>query len=260
VELEQLERDVRALSVDIGARNLAHPDSLTRARVYIADRLTEIGFVPRVESYRARSYLSEILVGEKPGAAATVVVGAHYDTHGESPGADDNATGVATLLAIAEALRDRPLRNTVRFVAFPNEERPYTRTRAMGSRVYAMRCRARRDRVDAMLSLEMLGAQRKITVVSNLRSRHLARTVHENLRPVHARRLVLPGFLPLVKSSDHWSFWKEGYPAVMITDGGPLTYPHYHRRTDQIANVDFNHLGQVTSALIEAVAALAGSR
>ena len=74
-----------------------------------------------------------------------IVVGAHYDSHGPSPGANDNASGVAALLELAEVLRPRSFSRSLRFVAFTNEEEPFTRSLGMGSRQYARRCRERRD-------------------------------------------------------------------------------------------------------------------
>ena len=86
-----------------------------------------------------------------------IVVGAHYDAHGPSPGANDNASGVAALLELAEVLRPRSFSRTLRFVAFTNEEAPFTRSVEMGSRQYARRCRERRDTIVAMICLETIG-------------------------------------------------------------------------------------------------------
>jgi acetylornithine deacetylase/succinyl-diaminopimelate desuccinylase-like protein len=82
-----------------------------------------------------------------------IVVGAHYDTVPGSPGANDNATGVAAVLALARRFAGRPRPRTIRFVAFVNEEPPWFQTEAMGSVVYATQARRRGDRISAMLSL-----------------------------------------------------------------------------------------------------------
>lgn len=264
----QLERDVRMLAETIGARNLrdeGRAENLAAAREYVATRFGELGMSVARERYQVGERDVEILITELRGSTRPneiVIVGAHYDTHGRSPGANDNATGIAALLAIAESLRLAPRDRTLRFVAFPNEEHPFTRTHLMGSRVYAKRCRARGEHVVSMVSLETLGAHRRrprVAVVSNLASRslRLARRVHEALHPVDARRVIGPGFLPLLRSSDHWSFWKEGFAAVMVTDGGPVRYLQYHRRSDRTDVVDFEALAEVTSALANAVSAIA---
>src|SRR5690606_32985277 len=86
-----------------------------------------------------------------------VVVGAHYDSAEGTPAANDNGTGTAALLALAEAFAARRPSRTVRFVAFANEEPPHFKTDAMGSWVYARRCREASERIVAMLSLETMG-------------------------------------------------------------------------------------------------------
>jgi Zn-dependent M28 family amino/carboxypeptidase len=215
-----------------------------------------------------------------------VLVGAHYDSIRGGPGADDNATGTAALLALARGL-SRGMQRTVRLVAFANEEHPHTRRRTMGSLVHARACRARRERIIAMLSLECLGfhvrdenARRgdgDLTrllrlvpvwtdgafVVSNFRSRRLGEWVASSLQqngPLPIHRVTAPGFLPLAKSSDHWSFWKNGYPAVMITDAAPLRYRHYHRATDSVERIDAEALAAMTDAVTGTVEALANAR
>src|SRR5205085_7245752 len=86
-----------------------------------------------------------------------IVIGAHYDSVDGSPGADDNASGAAAMLAIARALAREKHEQTIRFVAFVNEEPPYFQTEAMGSWRYAKRCHDRKETITAMLSLESLG-------------------------------------------------------------------------------------------------------
>ncbi len=77
---------------------------------------------------------------------------------------------------------------------------------------------------------------------------------------IHGQGLALPGFLPLVKSSDHWSFWKQGYPAVMVTDTAPLRSRHYHRRSDTLDRVDFDTFARVVTGLTGMVERLAMER
>ncbi len=253
------------LAETIGPRNLrddTRAANLAAAREYVASRFGALGMTVTREPYRVGEREVEILSTELRGQTHPtdiVVIGAHYDTHGDSPGANDNATGIATMLAVAESLRMAPRDRTLRFVAFPNEERPFTRTHLMGSRVYARSCRARGERIVSMISLETLGAHRRkprVAVVSNIASRRLAWRVHRAL-PIEARRVVAPGFLPLLKSSDQWSFWKEGFDAVMVTDGGPLRYLQYHRRSDRPEIIDFAALAEVSTALTDAIGAIA---
>jgi Zn-dependent M28 family amino/carboxypeptidase len=84
-------------------------------------------------------------------------VGAHYDSVYGSPGADDNASGIAALLEISRCLAALSTVQTVRFVAFVNEEPPFFYSNGMGSAVYARAARERDDDIRLMISLEMLG-------------------------------------------------------------------------------------------------------
>jgi hypothetical protein len=288
-----LREDVMALALDIGERNLRdalRARRLELARDYLAQRLEGMGATVRFDGYEAADHQVDNLEVELPGTspdAGVLVVGAHYDSALHSPGANDNASGVAALLALAAVFHGgalpRPTR-TVRFVAFCTEEQPFTRTPEMGSFVYARRCRARGDDVRAMLSLETLGSYARghrwpegpfplnlfsplradfFAVVGNRASRALVRQCVESFpsQPdVKCKGVALPGLLPGVKSSDHWAFWQHGYPAVMLTDTAPLRYRHYHRSSDEAERVDFETLATVTTGLVSVVRALASPR
>lgn len=193
-----------------------------------------------------------------------IVVGAHYDTVPGSPGADDNASGVAVLLELAARVRN------VRFVAFANEEAPYFLGPEMGSFVYA---RDRGAGVRAMFSLEMLGFYRDtpgsqqypaplglfypdranfIAFVSDLGARRLLRRSIAVFRK-HARfpseGVAAPAMIPGVTWSDHWSFRKHGIPAIMVTDTAFYRYPHYHLPSDTPEKLDYDRMARVTLGL-----------
>lgn len=202
-----------------------------------------------------------------------VVVGAHYDTCYDTPGADDNATGVAALLELARALREVELRRTLRLVAFVAEEPPHFGTDDMGSRRYAALCRERGDRVVAMLCLETLGyyssapgSQRYpapldllypdtgdfVAFVGNLRSRGLVRRAIGAFREAAvapSEGIAAPALLPGIAWSDHWSFWREGFPAVMVTDTAPFRNPNYHGGADLPGSLDLERLALVVLGL-----------
>ena len=109
-------------------------------------------------TFVAEDYTCANVIAELRGTSDEIVIlGAHYDTVDESPGADDNASGVAALLALARTFAHTTPRRTIRFVAFANEEPPYFMTEWMGSYQYAQRCHQRGEKVVAMLSLESLG-------------------------------------------------------------------------------------------------------
>ena len=216
-------------------------------------------------------------------AHEVVVVGAHYDTAAGGPGADDNASGVASMLAIARALaasHHAPAR-TIRFVAFVNEEPPYFWNAEMGSLVYAKACKARGDAIVAMLSLETLGYYRDepgsqkyppivssfypdrgdfVAFVGNLGSRGVVHDAIRTFRGAEAfpsEGATLPSFVTGVGWSDQWSFWQVGYPGVMVTDTAPFRNPHYHQMSDRPDTLDYARLARVTEGLVAVVKKLA---
>ncbi len=281
---DDLVNSVEALSGGIGERNLPRYRSLLAAADLVERALREAGLEPRREGFLAEGRECSNLVAEIEGAgrkAEIVVVGAHYDSVPGSPGADDNATGTASLLALARAFAEKRPARTLRFVAFANEEMPYSGTVAMGSRVHALGCRGRGENIVAMLSLETMGyystapdSQRYpfpfgllypstgdfIAFVGNVASRDLVRKTVGCFRrttPFPSEGGALPGFVPGVGWSDHASFWEQGYPGVMVTDTAPFRYPHYHTAEDTPEKIDFGRLARVVGGLERVVADLA---
>jgi hypothetical protein len=203
--------------------------------------------------------------------SGSIVVGAHYDSVPGSPGADDNASAVAVLIELAALLKSAAI--PVRFVAFANEEMPYFLGPEMGSWAWAKRARERGERIRAMFSLEMLGYYRDvpgsqqypaplglfypnrgdfIAFVGDLGARGLLRRSIEAFRrnaQFPSEGVAAPGFVPGVTWSDHWSFRRHGYPAVMITDTAFYRYPHYHLPTDTPDKLDYERMARVTLGL-----------
>lgn len=281
---ESLQHHVNVLADDIGERHVRRPQALAAAAQYIEGALSSIGYAVHRQLYEAEGITCANLEVECPGRgrpAELILVGAHYDTVEGSPGADDNASGVAAMLEIARLLRGWHLGCTVRCVAFVNEEAPFFHSRAMGSAVYARAARARGDDIKIMLSLEMVGYFSSgprsqhyppllrffypergdfIGFVSNLRSRFALVKVHEAFRSQCAfpsERLASPALVPGVSWSDQLSFWQMGYPALMVTDTAFYRNPHYHRFTDTPDKLDFESMACVTVGLAQAIAALA---
>jgi Zn-dependent M28 family amino/carboxypeptidase len=281
---ERLNAVVHHLAAEIGPRNINHYPSLGRAAAYIEAELGHIGYAPFRQSFEAKGKEFSNIVGEKRGAETPddiFIVGAHYDTHKSSPGANDNGSGLAVLLELARAASQLQFRRTIRFVAFTNEESPFTRTSHMGSLVYARHSNERRENLVGMLCLETLGSYTEeigsqrlslgglllprsgnfLALVGNLASRPLLRLCSDALQAepaVPIRVLSLPGQLPGMRSSDHWSFWKYGYQAVMVTDTAPLRYNHYHRSTDTLDKLNLDWLARVADGLQRVVRSAAG--
>jgi hypothetical protein len=273
-----IRRDIDALAGAIGGRSAwSNPRGLVAAAELLERSLTEAGYEVKRQSFRAARSDCANLEVEFPGATRpgeVVVVGAHYDTCGDLPGADDNASGVAAALALARTLRSGPAPGrTLRFVIFVNEEPPFFRTEAMGSLVYARECRRRGDDVVAMLSLETVGyytdvpgSQRYpwplswfypstgdfIGFIGDGSSRGLVRSAVGSFRR-HAsfpsEGAVLPRSIPGVGWSDHWAFWQCGYPAAMVTDTAPFRNPNYHAPGDTPETLDYDRMARVVDGL-----------
>jgi len=281
---DRLKRHVRVLAGEIGGRSIGNIGSLDAAAEYIRAELRAVGLTPADQSYSVAGAKVANIEAELTGEAGAgiVVIGAHYDTAGGLPGANDNATGVAACLEIARTLaRARP-QQTLRFVFFANEEPPYFQTEHMGSLVYANRCAERHEPITGMLSLETIGyysdepgsqvypdglrlrfpkTANFLGFVANIASRRLLRRVVGSFRAAvnfPSEGAVAPAGIPGVGWSDHWSFWQQGYPALMVTDTAPFRYPYYHTAQDTPDEVDYDRLARVTLGLTEVTRDLAG--
>lgn len=283
----ELERHVRALAVDIGERNVGRPAGLSRAADYVEQGLARTGLPVGVQAYAVQGVLCknfevELRGRERPDEI--VIVGAHYDSAPGTPGADDNASGTAAVLELAARFRRlaAPHARTLRLVAFVNEEPPHFQTPDMGSWRYAKRSRERGEKIVAMLSLETIGyysdaegSQKYppplgffypsrgdfIGFVGNPGSRELVRSALGTFRSsarFPSEGAAVPGVLPGVGWSDHWAFWQEGYPAIMVTDTAPFRNPHYHQASDTPERMDFARMTRVVVGLERVIAQLAG--
>ncbi len=281
---ERLAGHVAMLAGEIGERNVWHPAALEAAAGYIEQTFRDLGYRVAEQVYQAQGMevrnLEAALEGASP-AREIVVVGAHYDSVMGSPGANDNASGVAALLEIARLVAGHRPARSLRLVAFTNEESPFFRSSQMGSQVYARRCRERGEDIVAMLALETIGYYTDtpnsqhypnplyglayphtgdfLAFVANLSSRRLLRRCLGSFRAHTAfpcQGVAAPGWLAGVHWSDHWSFWREGYPALMITDTALFRYPHYHAPTDTPGRLDYPGLARVTAGLARLVTEL----
>jgi hypothetical protein len=279
-----LEGHVRLLAHQIGVRSDETHLNVQRAARYIESVLTALGYKVASQEFTAskRTYRNlEATLGGQGISHEVVVIGAHYDSAEESPGADDNASGVAAVLELARTFAHTPQARTVRFVFFANEEPPWFASKDMGSRHYAKAARARNDQIIAMLSVESIGyydsekgSQRYpfplnlaypdvgdfIGFVSNLKSRAL---LHRAMGAFRARATMptqgaaAPAWVPGIWWSDHWSFWREGYPAIMISDTAPYRNPFYHTPQDTADKLDYDRTARVVDGLAHVVRALA---
>ncbi len=211
-----------------------------------------------------------VITGKQPGLDP-ILVGAHYDTVPGSAGADDNASGVAVMLVLAELLVETRPKRSIHFVAFDLEEYGL-----VGSAACAQQWRALGKSLHLMLSLEMLGyfsnqpnsqryplnvlsriypdAGNFIALVGNTGTLFKMRTLKRHLRRAGAPCEWLPVInqgkqIPDTRNSDHAPFWDAGYPAVMMTDTAHLRNPHYHKASDRIETLNIEMMAKITRGL-----------
>jgi Zn-dependent M28 family amino/carboxypeptidase len=267
-----------------------NPTALAAGAEFIEGLLTGFGLAVtnQVVPFAGRRYRNLVvtLPGREP-QRPMLLLGAHYDGPAGSPGADDNASGVAVLLEAARLLAGQIPRRTVKLVAFTLEELQYPGRFLIGSRHYARQARRQGEAYDAALILESVGycdqregSQRLpplvhmpelsrgnfLAVIGNQPSREQAERFAQ-LAARHAPQLpvipycappMLGRLIPQLYLSDHAAFWSEGYPALMLTDTVPLRNPHYHQPTDLPETLDYTFLADVARAVIGTVHDWAG--
>jgi Zn-dependent M28 family amino/carboxypeptidase len=275
---------VRALSVDIGERSVVRGDGLDRARAYVKGAFERAGLVVREQPYEYEGRSVANLIAELPGAASAdvpYIVGAHYDSVVGTPGADDNASGIAVMLELARAAARKPPRVPLRFVAFTLEEPPTHATRHQGSRVFVDALTKTGQRVAGAVILEMVGlttpkqgyplflkwlgypdAGNFVGVVGNRDSRTLGRTVVDAMRgnptlPVESLFVWFDGWIIFdTRLSDHAPFWDAGLPALMVTDTAYFRNENYHGPGDRAETLDYAFMAELVRSLELALGAL----
>jgi Zn-dependent M28 family amino/carboxypeptidase len=262
------------------ARSFDNPQSLDTAANYIAFQLEKCKKATVTRQYfevKGKKFQNIIAIfGDTATTAQRIVMGSHYDVCGDQAGADDNASAVAALLEIATLLEQntQPLPYTIELVAYSLEEPPNFRTSNMGSYVHAKSLKDKGINVKLMICLEMLGyfsdapssqeypvgllkavyptVGNFIGVVGNFKDRSLVKQLKKGLlkySKVPVESINAPESLRGIDFSDHQSYWKMGYPALMITDTAFFRNPHYHQTTDTIDTLDFARMAEVVTGL-----------
>jgi hypothetical protein len=214
-----------------------------------------------------------------------ILLGAHYDAAWGSPGADDNASGVAVLLEAARILSRQKLETTVQFVAFTLEE-PQLQTIKflIGSNHFVRDAKRLGRRYKAVFILESVGYTDQsdgsqdipfiikipvpkkgnfLGVIADRRSKAIMEEFYHVAGEHVPELLVVPYKVPLsgyilpeTRFSDHASFWDYRYPALMLTDTAMFRNPNYHTRRDRSETLDFTFITNVTKAVISAIVKL----
>jgi Zn-dependent M28 family amino/carboxypeptidase len=272
---------VTMLAREIGVRSFQDLDRLEKTATYISDEFTSFGYQVTRQPFVFNGITYHNIIAELRGGVSPetlLIVGAHYDAVRTTPGADDNASGVAGLLGLARELANARMERTIRFVAFALEEWPVYRSRNMASYHYAKSLNEKNARIDGMICLEMIGffcdregCQRYpfpfmglkfpktgnyIAMVGNMRSKAFTGRIAKSFKKATALPLITlnaPAIMIGIDFSDHWSFGKFGYQALMVTDTAFYRNPHYHAPTDLPETLDYERMAKVVEGLIAAI-------
>ncbi len=278
---DYLRQVVTMLASEIGVRSFQDLERLEKTATYIADQFTSFGYQVTRQPFVFQGNIYHNIIAELTGNASPeklFIVGAHYDAVRTTPGADDNASGVAGLLGLARELAGARMERTVRFVAFALEEWPVYRSSNMASYHYAKSLAEKNERVEGMICLEMIGffcdregcqhypfpfmsltfpkTGNYIAMVGNMRSKAFTRRVAKSFKKATDLPLITlnaPAIMIGIDFSDHWSFGKFGYQALMVTDTAFYRNPHYHGPTDIPETLDYERMGKVVEGLMAAI-------
>jgi Zn-dependent M28 family amino/carboxypeptidase len=297
VDAERLHAHVKHLSVDLYPRSFDQRDQLERAMDYVAREFTASGARVELQAVTAEGETYRNVIARfGPTAAADVqllVIGAHVDSHGDTatgaqfpkghalsthtPGADDNASGVAGLIELAHLLGKQPPLRPVELVAYTLEEPPHFRTEHMGSAWHARSLRAAGRDVRLMVSLEMIGyfrdaprSQRfpvpgldrlypdrgnfialvsRISASGDLGATRRAKALMAGATDLAVHSINAPPLLQGIDFSDHLSYWAQGYPALMVTDTAFFRNSNYHQAGDTHETLDYVRMAKVVQGV-----------
>lgn len=278
VDPARLEAHVRRLSEALHPRSVSNPAQLEAAARYIEGELRQAGATVTAQRYDADGLpVRNVVAHFGPAEGPLLVIGAHYDSHGDTPGADDNASGVAGLIELARLLAAAPPSRPVELVAYTLEEPPHFRRETMGSARHARSLREAGREVELMIALEMIGtfsdapgSQRYpigalewlypdrgdfIALVARVQDAFATRRLKAAMRgatplPVHS--INATARIPGVDFSDHLNYWAEGWPAVMVTDTAFERNLHYHQAGDTAEKLDYRRMAQVVQGVFAA--------
>ena len=275
--IENLKSHVKVLSSQIGERNIKKYEKLEAAADYIINEFRTYGYEVRMQEYAVDGYKVNNIIALKKGTEnmkEKVVVGAHYDSS-ITPGADDNASGVAGLLELARSIAKEQINSDIEFVGFVNEEPPYFKTEQMGSKVYAKKEKDKNTKIKVAIILEMLGYYSNnlgsqkyppplgivypnrgnfLLVVGNKDSKELVNAFSKSFKsnselPIKTISINVQG----TDFSDNWSFWQEGYKAIMVTDTAFYRNSNYHKEGDTYGTLNYEYMAEGIQGILSSV-------
>jgi hypothetical protein len=278
----RLREHVHVLAGLIGERNSNRLSSLEATRSYITRQIEEMGLTAETQPYpmrvRPAANIEVFLPGTKP-TRLCLVIGAHYDSAPGTPGADDNASAVASLIEIIRFLNGKPLRRSIRCVFYDCEEPPHFATPTMGSNHHAKMLHDRNEKILGMICLESIGyfpakvdpdverpwfirwidniiGGRHLIMVSNFRSIPFGLPFFLRFKTSGFFRCIpaaLPGNKGIHALSDNRCYWAHGHRALMLTNTAMFRNPNYHLRSDLPPTLDYGRMAKLVPIIARAV-------
>lgn len=270
VDDKLLYQHVKTLSVDYAPRDFSHLQNLNASAAYIKNQFVQMGLTVTEQKFTVDGEeYKNIITSFGPKTGSKIVIGAHYDAAGLKPAADDNASGIAGLIELARLLKTETFNKNISLVAYTLEEPPYFATESMGSFIHAKSEKESGNKIDLMISLEMIGyfSEEKnsqkfpikllnlfypnkgnfIAIVDQLFS-GAARDIKKGMSqyislPVYS--INAPASIPGIDYSDHRNYWAHGYNAVMITDTSFYRNFAYHTDKDTLDRLDYKKMAEV---------------
>jgi len=279
IDVERLRSHVVFLSESCHPRNWQFTNHLEEAAAYIGDHFMRAGARVENQPYEVNGkYFKNVSGLFGPETGPRIIIGAHYDSCADTPGADDNASGVAGLIELSYLLGQSNPSIAVELVAYSLEEPPFFRTEHMGSAKHAARIMSSNVAVTGVIVLEMIGyfddarfsqaypsallylmypsRGNFIGVIGRSDQGDWIKKIKSGMKgatelPVYSIRA--PASLPGIDYSDHLNYWAHGIPAVMITDTAFYRNRSYHKPSDTHDSLDYNRMRDVVISVMETV-------
>jgi Zn-dependent M28 family amino/carboxypeptidase len=279
VDAARLKVHVSTLSRTFHPRDWEHPANLSKCADYIATQFANTGAAVESQEFKVQGKRYRNVIGRfGVGKGSKVVVGAHYDTCGDTPGADDNASGIAALIELAYLTGASAPQREVELVAYVLEEPPFFRTSHMGSAIHAESIAGEKSNITGVIVLEMVGCFNDekgsqsypslllrafyprrgnfIAVAGRWDQGDWIKAVKVGMLgstdlPVYSIRA--PSALPGIDFSDHFNYWPYGIKAVMVTDTSFYRNKAYHASEDTSDRLDYDRMSKVVVAVFEAL-------
>lgn len=276
VDTERMQNIVKTLSVDFHPRNFRNTKNLDRTAQFIEAHFKKAGGSVSTQPFTiSGSDYQNILCRFGPETGPRMIVGAHYDSHENTPGADDNASGVAGLIELAYLLGKQPPETTIELVAYTLEEPPFFTTNRMGSYYHAKAVSEEGHDITGVIVLEMIGYYDDtagsqeypallfkmlypstgdfIAVIGKLDQRPYIADIKAGMNgaaEIDVYSIAAPTQVPGIDFSDHRNYWEFGYNAVMISDTAFYRNKEYHKAGDTWDRLDYKRMGEVVKAVL----------